>query len=90
MLAGGAAVGGQAGTLASPPVLELGTLELARGPAPCSPSEASPVPSLKPPVWSPCPPFFNAPAPRESAWCGGSAPSLPSQPPSLPQSSRIH
>lgn len=60
MLARGAALGWQAGTLGSPPVApELGTLGLARGPAPCSPYEACPVPFLPPPLWSPCPPFFS-------------------------------
>lgn len=51
MLVRGAAVGWQAGTLGSPPVApELGTLGLARGPAPCSPREACPVPFLPPPL----------------------------------------
>lgn len=68
MLARGAAVGEQAGTLRSPPVApELGTLGLAHGPAPCSPCEACPVPFLPPPLWSPCPPFFVFFFPRRHA-----------------------
>lgn len=88
MLAGGRRAAGGLGR-ASLRVLQLGTLGLARGPAP-SPREACPVPSLPPPSWSPCPPFSVTPAPLESAWCGGSAPALTSQPASLPPSFRTH